>query len=185
MAEKLATFDFTAPSAITSPTEKAVYPWEEWLDGDIWQLTQDEDFDTHPLMMERIIRTRATARGAKVRLRHQPKNEAGKRGKRDPFGIIILQRSDIVGPAAADAAAADAAQAKQERARARAEKKAAAEKDALETLTKAGIKPTKKAAASRNGVGSKSVAKRPTKTVKNSPATKHAVSKRPARKVGA
>jgi hypothetical protein len=160
MATKLKTFDFTAPSAITQPTEKAVYPWEQWLDGDIWQIREGEDFTTHPLMMERIIRTRATARGAKVRLRHQPLN--GDRS--DPFGVIILQRSDVKGPADAK---------KAERAAARAEKKAAAAKDAQEFLAKTGIKTTKKAAAAPK----KAVAKRPSKAVK------HAVSKRPSKRV--
>ena len=162
MAEKLKTFDFSTPSAITSPTEKAVYPWEEWLDGDIWQLTEGEDFDTHPLMMERIIRTRATARGAKVRLRHQPKTEFnGKRGKANPFGLIVVQRTDVVGPADQADAAKAAEAAKAERARVRAEKKAA---------TLAGIKPARKAAP-RNG------ARRPTKAA----AIKKTVSKRAAR----
>ena len=91
MAEKLSKFDWTAPSKLTEG-DKAVYPWDEWMDGDIWQLTYGEDFDPHPLMMERIIRTRATGRGAKVKLRHQGLNG-------DPFGILILQRSDILGPA--------------------------------------------------------------------------------------
>lgn len=175
MAEKLKTFNFAAPSAITAATDKAVYPWEEWLDGDIWQLTEGEDFNTHPLMMERIIRTRATARGAKVRLRHQPKEFNGKRGKQNPFGLIILQRTDIVGPAAQADAGKAAEAAKAERARQRAEKKAAAEKAALETLSNAGIRPTKKAVAKN---GTRTVAKRPAKAVK------HSVSKRPARKVG-
>ena len=90
MAEKLSKFDWTTPSRLTEG-DKAIYPWDEWLDGDIWQLTWDEDFTPHPLMMERIIRTRATGKGAKVKLRHQPLNG-------DAFGILILQRSDILGP---------------------------------------------------------------------------------------
>lgn len=93
MATKLNKFDFSAPSVITT-TEKAVYPWDEWLDGDIWHIEQGEDFETHPLMMERIIRTRATARGAKVRLRHQGLNGD------DSFGIIVMQRTDVEGPKA-------------------------------------------------------------------------------------
>ena len=93
MATKLNKFDFSVPSSITT-TEKAVYPWDEWLDGDIWQIEQGEDFETHPLMMERIIRTRATARGAKVSLRHQAN------GNDDAFGVIIMQRTDIKGPKA-------------------------------------------------------------------------------------
>jgi hypothetical protein len=117
-------------------------------------------------MMERIIRTRATARGAKVRLRHQPKTEFnGKRGKANPFGLIVVQRTDVVGPAAQATAAKAADAAKAERARVRAEKKAA---------TLAGIKPAKKAAP-RNGV------RRPTKAAAP---VKKTVSKRAARKVG-
>lgn len=163
MAEKLRTFDWSKASNITPEgQEKVVYPWEEWLDGDIWQLTHGEDFETPPLMMERIIRTRATARGAKVRLRHQPLAS----GNGDPFGVIILQRTDVKGPAESKKAA---------QAQARADKKAAVAKEAEAFVRNAGIKPVKKAAA-KNGV--KSVAKRPSKAVK------HAVSKRPARKVG-
>ena len=67
MATKLRTFDWSKPSVLTSAEDAAyVYPWTTWLDGDIWQLTKGEDFGAHPLMMERIIRTRATGRGAKV-----------------------------------------------------------------------------------------------------------------------
>jgi hypothetical protein len=185
MADKLKTFDWSQPSNITPEgTDKVVYPWEDWLDGDIWQLTEGDDFDTHPLMMERIIRTRATARGAKVRLRHQPKTPYnGKRGKVNPFGLIIVQRTDVVGPAESAKASNAAEAAKQERARVRAEKKAAAEKAALETLSNAGIKPAKKAVAKNGAAPVKSVAK----TVAKRPAApvKHAVSKRPAHKVKA
>lgn len=93
MATKLKSFDFTAPSKLTM-SDKATYPWDEWLDGDVWQLTSGEDFDGHPLMMERIIRTRATGRHAKINLRHVPMNG-------EPWGIIVLQRNDIQGPSAA------------------------------------------------------------------------------------
>jgi len=92
MATKLKTFDFSAPSKLTT-SDKATYPWDEWLDGDIWQLTSGEDFDGHPLMMERIIRTRATGRRAKINLRHVPMNG-------EPWGIIVVQRNDIAGPSA-------------------------------------------------------------------------------------
>jgi hypothetical protein len=93
MATKLKTFDFSVPSKLTT-SEKATYPWDEWLDGDIWQLTSGEDFDGHPLMMERIIRTRATGRRAKINLRHVPMNG-------EPWGIIVVQRNDVQGPNAA------------------------------------------------------------------------------------
>lgn len=92
MATKLKSFDFTKQSELTV-TEKANYPWEQWLDGSIWELTEGEDFTTHPLMMERIIRTRATGRKAQVRMRHVALNG-------NPWGKIILQRVDDNAPEA-------------------------------------------------------------------------------------
>jgi len=139
MATKLRTFDWSKPSVLTSAEDAAyVYPWTTWLDGDIWQLTKGEDFGAHPLMMERIIRTRATGRGAKVQLRHQPLGD-------DPsFGVIILQRTDIKGPAELK---------REEQKAKRQAKKETAEVEAAQTLEKAGIKPAR----------SKVPAKRPVK----------------------
>jgi len=93
MATKMKSFDFTTKSKLTT-TEKAAYPWDEWFDGDIWRLDQGEDFDGHPLMMERIIRNRATGKGVNVRMRHLAVNG-------DPWGAIVLQRTDVEGPMAA------------------------------------------------------------------------------------
>jgi hypothetical protein len=153
MAERLRSFDFTTQSAITSAESKGRnrYPWNDWFDGDIWKLTQGEDFDTSPLMMERIIRTRASNKNhkAKVTLRHLP-------ALNGDSPSIVLQRTDIDGPALAK---------KAEAAERRKAKKAAAEAAAAETLQKAGIKPKAKA----NGV--KSVSKRP---AKKAPARKRA-----------
>lgn len=149
MANKLRTFNFDTPSSITPVSEKVAYPWDEWLDGDIWQLEQGADFETHPLMMERIIRTRATARGAKVRLRHQPRDLNGRSRKPDPFGTIVMQRTDIVGPAEERENTADRHRKRTAAAEKRASKKAAAAKDAEETLAKAGIKPKKITKASK------------------------------------
>ena len=143
MATKLKTFDFTKASKLTeAPEEKVLYPWDEWFDGDIWQLQEGEDFETHPLMMERIIRTRATGKRAKVRVKHLPLNG-------DPWGTIVMQRHDVQGPLEARKTEAKAK---------RAAKKAEAEADAQAMLAKAGIKsraisktpskrPVKKAAA--------------------------------------
>jgi hypothetical protein len=141
MAEKLRSFDFDKPSDITS-SEKRLYPWDQWFDGDIWKLTEGEDFGTHPLMMERIIRTRAVNRGAKVRLRHQANGSDG------PFGTIIIQRTDMLGPA--EQKKADAA----ERRKA---KKAAATAEAEALLASKGIKPIngRKVAAKATKVPSK------------------------------
>jgi hypothetical protein len=129
MATKLTEFNFDAPSRMTSG-DKAIYPWDDWFDGDIWQLEQGTDFDTHPLMMERIIRTRATGKGAKIRMRHQPLNG-------DSWGVIVLERTDIEGPEARDNRLAAAAA------------KRAAKKAAAEPAKAAAKKPaaSKKAAA--------------------------------------
>lgn len=91
MATKLKEFDFSPPSTLTTMPGKATYYWDDWFDGDIWQLTQGEDFYGHPLMMERITRTRATTRKAKIQLRH-----VGVNG--DSYGRLIIQRTDIEGP---------------------------------------------------------------------------------------
>jgi len=93
MATKLKSFDFTNVSRLTT-SDKATYPWDDWFDGDIWQIDQGTDFDGHPLMMERIIRTRATGKNAHVTLRHIPVNG-------DPWGSIVLQRTDVEGPESA------------------------------------------------------------------------------------
>jgi len=86
MATKLKTFDFTL---VKPKRPKPTYFWDDWFDGDIWQLEEGVDFDIDPMMMERITRTRATSRGAKVRLRHVSDN-----GSR----YVVMQRTDIVGP---------------------------------------------------------------------------------------
>ena len=90
MAEKLKEFDFKSASKLTT-APKGEYPWDDWFDGDIWVLTVGEDFQGHPLMMERVIRTSATNRKAKVNMRHIALDGA-------PWGKIVLQRRDIVGP---------------------------------------------------------------------------------------
>jgi hypothetical protein len=93
MATKLQEFDFGPQSRLTNG-DKAVYPWDDWFDGDIWAITFEEDFEGTPLMMERIIRSRAVSREAKVTLRHQsPDGGPG-------MGVIIFQRTDIEGPQA-------------------------------------------------------------------------------------
>ena len=153
MAQKLKIFDWSRASALTT-ADKATYPWDEWLDGDIWKLVEGEDFVPHPLMMERIIRTRATGRHAKVRLRHLPAEGNGG----EPFGIIVLQRTDVKGPADLR---------KDEQRKKRAIKKAQAEIDAEATLEAAGIKATRSKtpakATAKKTAAKKSATKRPVK----------------------
>ena len=136
MATKLKSYDFSTPSELTM-ADKAVYPWEEWFDGDIWEIEYEKDFQGHPLMMERIIRTRATGKHARVRMRHVPVNG-------QPWGKIVLQRTDITGP--------------EETKRATRKQKSAATR-AANAKTKA--TPIKKAAAKANGKPSKRLAKQP------------------------
>jgi len=153
MATKLKSYDFSQPSQLTT-SEKATYPWDEWFDGDIWQITQGEDFDGHPLMMERIIRTRATGKRARVRLRHLPTNG-------DQWGAIVLQRVDIVGANEAKRNASN-----EKRAATRASKTPTAEVTDIETKRKPAVKKgptTKRVAGKANGV-SKVPSKRLAKT---------------------
>lgn len=93
MAVRLKEFDFKSASKLTA-APKGEYPWDQWFDGDIWLLTEGEDFQGHPLMMERVIRTSATNRKAKVNMRHIPMNG-------ELWGQLVLQRNDIIGPTAA------------------------------------------------------------------------------------
>jgi hypothetical protein len=164
MATKLRTFDFSKASNLTQSTEKGwAYPWEQWLDGDIWQLTEGEDFQTHPLMMERIIRTRATSRKAKVRIKHLPLSEDAEQ----PFGILVVQRTDVVGPTQAK---------KDEQKAAREAKKATAAVEAEDLLAKAGIKPK-----AVNGAKPSKTAKAPAAEVAAKPSK--TPSKRPAKQL--
>lgn len=146
MAERLRSFDFTAQSAITAAESKGRnrYPWTDWFDGDIWKISQGTDFETSPLMMERIIRTRASNKNhkAKVTLRHIP-------ALNGDSAAIVLQRTDIPGPSARKRSEAkERRQAKRE----------AADQAAQATLQAAGITPVVQKA---NGV--KQVSKRPAK----------------------
>jgi hypothetical protein len=90
MAQRLNTYDFSKPSNITTQ-DRMSYPWDQWFDGSIWRIEQGVDFKTHPLMMERIIRTRATARKAKIVIRHEGVAN-------DPFGVIVFRRTDVPMP---------------------------------------------------------------------------------------
>jgi hypothetical protein len=172
MATKLATFDFTKPSNLTK-TDRRAYPWDEWLDGNIWQIKYGEDFDAHPLMMERIIRTRATAKGAKVQLRHEALNG-------DESGIIVLRRSDIAAPKPSRKATTKAAvPAKAAPAKAAPSKKAPPAKatTATKAAPKAKAAPTKRAPAPAKKAPAKKVA------VAKAPASKKAAPSKKAAKV--
>lgn len=105
MSEKLKEFDFGSSSPRRTDGSYT-YPWDDWFDGDIWKLEQGVDFPGNPLMMERIIRTRATNREAKVKLRHIDSTEICTKCQQPGPGYIVIQRTDIVGPTEAKKAAA-------------------------------------------------------------------------------
>lgn len=45
------------------------YPWDTWLDGGIWELTQGEDFKGRAATFKSNARSQAKRRGGKVRAR--------------------------------------------------------------------------------------------------------------------
>jgi hypothetical protein len=49
--------------------ERSKYPWAEWLDGGIWELTQGHDFDGQTHAFRSNARAQAKKRGGKLRAR--------------------------------------------------------------------------------------------------------------------
>ena len=45
------------------------YPWDEWLDGSVWELVPGEDFNGQPATFRSIAIGQAKKRGGKVRTR--------------------------------------------------------------------------------------------------------------------
>ena len=60
MARKLDAF----PTATTQ-----LYPWDEWLNGDVWQLYKGEDFRSRTTTILANARAQARKRGGSVRSR--------------------------------------------------------------------------------------------------------------------
>lgn len=60
MAKKLKNFEFRTNA-------RDSMPWEEWLDGNIWQLTKGEDFDRSVESIRSGAFVKAKAMGLKVR----------------------------------------------------------------------------------------------------------------------
>jgi hypothetical protein len=63
MAERLDSFPVRRSHA------RSKYPWDEWLDGSVWRLTQGEDFTAKLKSMRVYAATTADRRGLKVRMR--------------------------------------------------------------------------------------------------------------------
>jgi hypothetical protein len=62
MARTLKRFDFPERHAANSR-----YPWDQWLDGQIWQITRGEDFDISTESMRVRLYPAAKARGGSIR----------------------------------------------------------------------------------------------------------------------
>lgn len=69
MAEVITAFD---PEVPVEHDRQQKYPWDQWFDGQIWRLTPGVDFENHSLVIERQIRTRASARKVAVHIQHGP-----------------------------------------------------------------------------------------------------------------
>jgi len=63
MAEKLEEYEFKNQRS----TGKGKYPWDQWLDGDVWQLTHGEDFTTEVANFRSWAYHNARKRGGTLR----------------------------------------------------------------------------------------------------------------------
>lgn len=61
MAQRTDVFPDAAPQNL--------YPWDEWLDGSVWELTPGEDFKGKPATFRASALAQAARRDGKVRTR--------------------------------------------------------------------------------------------------------------------
>ena len=66
MATKINEFEFNRSSN---------YDWKNWLDGDIWQLVQGEDFEVEITSFRSVIFAAGQSRGLKVRTQFDSKSK--------------------------------------------------------------------------------------------------------------
>jgi hypothetical protein len=52
------------------PPSQSKYPWDEWLDGSVWELIRGEDFKANIHSIRSAATTQAKRRGGKVLTRH-------------------------------------------------------------------------------------------------------------------
>jgi len=83
MAEQLTEFTREARSG-PDPT----YPWDEWLGGGIWRLTEGEDYKCDRTSMIDLIRKTTAKRKTKVSVFQAE----------DPRGLVIQPRVEGSGP---------------------------------------------------------------------------------------
>jgi len=63
MAEVLDSYQFRDPS----PPSSVRYPWDEWTNGQVWELRRGVDFDIELRDMAREFRRAAAKRGKRAR----------------------------------------------------------------------------------------------------------------------
>jgi hypothetical protein len=64
VAKKLEEFDFESDTVIKS----SKYAWDEWLNGDIWQLVEHVDFKVKRASFKITVLNNAKKRGLKVNI---------------------------------------------------------------------------------------------------------------------
>jgi hypothetical protein len=83
------------------PTSKARFAWDQWLDGQVWELLAGDDFDaSKPATFRRNARAEAKERGGEVRTQLL---------EREGREVIVLQfvREPVLEPPAAPRPEAD------------------------------------------------------------------------------
>ena len=66
MAKVIKNFDFPA-------SRRVRYPWDKWLDGQVWELNHGEDFLVDPAQMRRNVYSAVWARGLAVQTHRKGK----------------------------------------------------------------------------------------------------------------
>jgi hypothetical protein len=56
---------------------QARYPWDEWLDGDVWELIAGEDFNGKPESLRSVADVQARKRGGRIQARLIRSRETG------------------------------------------------------------------------------------------------------------
>jgi hypothetical protein len=65
--------------AFPGARDQSVYPWDEWLDGSVWELTPGEDFLGQPSTFRASAVAQAARRDGKVRTRKLTTDDGGER----------------------------------------------------------------------------------------------------------
>jgi hypothetical protein len=162
MAHRLSNFDFTEPERAK---ERDRYPWGEWFDGSIWYLEHDTDFKRiHPLVMERMVRTRASTNGYLVRIRHL---RGGTSANGDEYGVLVIQATPKGQPYKSAAKTVKQRQAvepaKKAAPRPTRKEAQAAVREAAERALATGIKPRAKKGTAPKAAAKKAPTKAPAK----------------------